>query len=148
MSPVELMRPIKSKSMNLSPITPAKSDSELMSPIESESMHVSPITEDSDVELQSAIDDWVADNSAMSPVTPDVAANEVISPVTPDSHNEAITAIVDFAKSNPLTVEAIADFAKSNPLTMELCTSCGFRPAVHWLGYDECPECFDAHTDC
>ena len=134
MSPVELMRPIKSKSMNLSPITPAKSDSELMSPIESESMHVSPITEDSDVELQSSIDDWVADNSAMSPVTPDVAANVAISPVTPDSDTEAITAIDDFAKSNPLTVG--------------LCTSCGFRPAVHWLGYDECPECFDAHTDC
>ena len=117
MSPVELMSPIESESAKSEIMSPV----ELMSPMESESMHVSPITEDSDVELQSAIDKWVASNVAMSPVTP-------------DSDAEAITAIDDSPKSND-----------SKPVW--LCASCNRRPAVHWLGYDECPECFDEHTE-
>ena len=26
-----------------------------------------------------------------------------------------------------------------------MCLSCGYRPAVSWLGYDECAACFDEH---
>ena len=37
------------------------------------------------------------------------------------------------------------DYASSIHTSAYMCLSCGYRPAVSWLGYDECAVCFDEH---